>query len=461
MQRRIRLAPPCRVAATAACLATAALLGACAAVGPSVSPGEIPALEARLETSPEDVNARVRLGAAYGAAGRAADARETLEAAVAMDGVPVAAWAHLGTWREEEGDLEGAAEAYRTYLETGGPAASAVESQLARIEHRMLAERARTALDREAELSGEPVDPATVGVLPMVVEGPPQYEALGVGLAELLTTDLSITDRLTVLERAQLTALLDEMKLALAGYTDPESAARVGRLTRAGRLVQGRVVIAEEDGQATVRALVVDAASPDRPGEASEEGALETLMDMEVQLALSIYRELGIELTAAERARLEDRPTRNLQAFLAYSDGLRLMDQGDFDAAAARFDAAAGIDPGFNAAAGAADRAGRMSQISAGAVGRAAGRELAVATADAAGPPAMGGGAGLDQLVDATIPAGTSATETGAGVTTGGSQTATVETTETTAGTGVGQVVTVPIVLVRPRPILVPWRLWW
>lgn len=427
---------------------------ACAAglqSGPA-TPDQIAALEDRARTAPRDADAWTRLGIAYGSAGRGDEAREALDRAVALPDPPAAAWAHAGLWREDAGDLEGAAAAYRTYLETGGPASSEVEARLARVDRGLLTERARASIAREAEISAEPADPASVGVLPLTVEGPPEYEPLGVGLAELLTTDLSITGRLSVLERAQLSALVDEMRLALGGFTDAASAARAGRLLRAGRVVQGRIVIAEVDGETQVLALVVDAADPSSPGEVRERGGLETLMEMEVQLALSIYRELGIELTAAERARLEEKPTRNLQAFLAYSEGLQLMDGGDYRGAAARFEAAAALDPDFSAAAAAAERATRIGAVTPGDVQRSAGGEPGQFASVA------GSGGAMEALVDAMVPAGTAVTATGSS---GPSpdQTLTVETTEITAGTGIGQVIRIPIVLVRPVPYLLPWRL--
>lgn len=446
--------------------ATLLLSGCSAGMGlGTVSPEEIPELERVVSEDANNAAAWARLGVAYGEADRPNEARRALERAVELPGTPVAAWAHLGTWREEAGDVEGAAEAYRTYLEQGGEdAAESVEARLTVVRQQLLERRARDALARESALIGA-LDPTTVGVMPLVVDGPERYQPLSVGLAELLTTDLSLTDRLSVLERAQLSALVDEMKLALGGYTDAESAARVGRLLQAGRLVQGRIAIDDSGEETRVTALVMNAQAAESTGEASEEGVLAQLMDMEVQLALQIYRQLGIELTPTEVARLEEKPTRNLQAFLAYSEGLQLMDDGQYGAAAARFDNAASLDPGFSAAQQAADRSRRAGATQTSQVTRQATTELAAAVGPGGGEPttpAASFSSPIDQLVNATVPAGVTATETGAAATgssTTSTQASTVETTETTAGTGVGQVVRIPIVLTRPRPLILFWRL--
>ncbi len=424
-----------------------------------LSPADIPALESAVAADSMDAEAWARLGVAYGMAEREVEALRSLERAVTLPDAPAAAWAHLGSWRETADDLEGAAVAYRRYLEAGGGSAEEeARSRLAVVEHELMARRAREALAMESALTDEPPDPATVGVLPLTVEGPEEYQALGVGLAELLTTDLSLTDRLNVVERAQLSALVQEMKLALGGFTDDDSAARAGRLVRAGRVVQGQVAITTDGEDARLSALIVDAAESLAAGEAEESGALAALMDLEVQLALQIYRELGVELTASERARLEEKPTRNLQAFLAYSEGLQLLDQGAYEAAAGRFDAATSLDPGFSAAQQAALRAQGVARSTSRSVSQAATPEIAPAPVPAFDADATIASA-MEQLANATMPAGVTTTATGGGTTSTGSESTTVETTETTAGTGVGEVVTIPIVLVRPRPSIVFWRI--
>src|SRR5438552_293236 len=102
---------------------------------------------------------------------------------------------------------------------------------------------ARQALAREAELANQPPQPATVAVLPLVVAGDSTVQPLSRGLAELITTDLAYIRTLRLLERLQIGMLLDELKLGQSERVDPATAARVGRLLRAERLVQGTATI--------------------------------------------------------------------------------------------------------------------------------------------------------------------------------------------------------------------------
>lgn len=434
-----------RILRSLACIAGVAVLSACASasLGGDISPSEIPRLETLRSQRPDDGAVAVRLGIAYRNAGQPELARVTLLEATELPNAPLVAWAHIGQLAEEAGDYAAAQEAYTTYLDGGGEESrDRVRGRLQAVRHMRLADAARRALAREAELSELDPDPSTIGVLPFAIEGPPQYEALGRGLAELLTTDLSITNRLSVLERARVQAMMDEMRLGLAGFTDPASAARTGRLLRAGTIVQGRALIAgQEGGRTRLQALLVDATEPGDVRDADQEGLLEQLIDMETALALAIYREMGIELTAAEVARIEDKPTTNLQAFLAYSEGLRALDEGDFQGAAARFRSATRLDPGFESASTAADDAE-------GASGE-------VAAAPPSGAPT---GSSAETMADAAVPAGAgAATQTAQptqpqSVSQGGE----AENTETTAGTGVKQKRKVPIVFVRPQQRVVP-----
>ena len=76
----------------------------------------------------------------------------------------------------------------------------------------------------------------------------------------------------------------------------------------------------------------------------------ETLFDMEKEVALGLYAEMGVSLTSAERALINERPTERVQALLAYGRGLEASDRGDLATASEEFAEAASIDPAFEMA---------------------------------------------------------------------------------------------------------------
>jgi TolB-like protein len=207
---------------------------------------------------------------------------------------------------------------------------------------------ARQALAGESTLTSLPPEPSTLAVLPVTISGDSTFQPLSRGLAELITSDLALVRSLRLLERVQIGALLDELKLGETQRGDPSTAARVGRLLRAERMVQGIASITP-DGPVRLSASVVRGDGTVRSG-AQASGTFKQLLDIEKQLVFSLAAQLGIELTEAERQRILRQGPRNLAAFLAYSEGLDALDRGDYRAAAAAFSASARADPSFQAA---------------------------------------------------------------------------------------------------------------
>lgn len=338
-------------------LAFAAVVSACATGRAPVeppAPAEIPALESRVEASPSDVEAAVRLGAAYREAGRLGDARRILEEAAERRPDHGPAHLMLGLVLEDQERFGEARRVYRSLLQRGGsgPVAATARDRMVLVRRGELAAAVDSVVAREAELADRRPPTRTVAVFPFLYRGADTaYAPLSRALAEFLTTDLSRTDRLTVLERARVQMLLDELELTESRYVDRGTAARSGRLLGARTLVQG---LLEGDGTALqVESSAVDAVEPSAGARAlvSTETQVERIFEVESRIALAVYRDLGIELTPAERDRVTRQPTASLEAFLAFGRGLMAEDDGRFREAARHYERARQIDPEFDAAA--------------------------------------------------------------------------------------------------------------
>lgn len=353
-----------RVPAALALCVAAACAPAGAASGPT--PEQIPALEAEAARRPADTGAAARLAAAYRAANRLGDARATLERALQRDGRDPRAILLLGLTLEDQEEFAEARRLYERYLEVGrdrGLRAS-LTNRLALVRRRELAKAVRESLARESTLRNTAPQPRTVAVFPFQYTGDDEsLRPLGRALAEMLTTDLSQTTRLSVLERLQVQMLLDEMQLAQGGLADPATAVRSGQLLGAERVVQGALAGSQE-AVALDAAIVRVGASQDAPLESrtvSERDALARLLDAEKRLALSIYEQLGVQLTPAERQRVNQRATDNVQALLAYGMGLEAADAGNHEQATQHFQRAVQIDPGFSAARQAGEQSSEIA----------------------------------------------------------------------------------------------------
>lgn len=317
-----------------------------------ITPESIPALEQARDRNPADATALARLGVAYFKADRFADARQALDSAVVRDPRNGLAAIYLGMATEATGDFPAARAAYQHYIDIArsGDLRETARRRLELVGRHELEFQARQALAQESELAQLPPEANTVAVMPFAYSGTdPQIQPLTRGFAQLVVTDLAKSRQIRVLERERMQAIVDELHLADSGRADPQVALRSGRLLRAARVVQGS--LAPQGSALRVDAAVVDVSTAGVAASAGASDALARLFDLEKQLVYSIFNNLGIQLSDQERAAVEQRPTQNLQAFLAFSRGLEAEDRGDYEGARTAFDEAAGLDPSFRAAA--------------------------------------------------------------------------------------------------------------
>ncbi|MFL5579254.1 MAG: tetratricopeptide repeat protein [Gemmatimonadaceae bacterium] len=352
-------------AALAAALAAAAIAPAPARAQRAAD--NIARLERAQRSSPRNAAVLRTLGIAYYRAGRYADARPVLEKARALDPKSGVTALYLGMTAEKQNDMATAKDAYASYLRHGRASRvrSQLRSRLAAVQRAELAQAAREAVARETQLAATPGSPKTIAVMPLRFSGSDSsLVPLERGIAALMVTDLSVAKELTILERERVQALIDEVSLNQSGRVDQSLSVRAGRMLSAGRLVQAGIT------QLPDRALRLDAAVIDVPttqalSNAQAENRLEQIFALEKQVVMQILGALGVRLTTAEREQLEQRPTRSLQAFLAYSSGLLAEDNGNLELASRFFGDAVRIDPGFSAAAA------QRSQVDAARAGAA------------------------------------------------------------------------------------------
>ncbi len=404
-----------------------ALVG-CAVAGPSaVSPAEIPDLEARLSQTPNNGALVLRYAAALFAAGRCDTAAAVAQRGTRLEPANVVGPLVVGQCHERADRYDDAVDLYGGFLADHGnaPGAEAVRGRHLIARRGQATAAARRVLAEESRLAAQPADPQAVAVLPLVISGDPSYQPLSRGLAQMITSDLDLIRQFRLVERLQLQALLDELQLGQTDRVDPATAARVGRLTRAGRLVQGLAAI-PPDGSIELEASVVRETG-EVVGAEGVDGQFRNLLRLEKELVIDIAARLGYTLSQAERARVLENGTQNLVAFLAYSEGLAEEDAGNFAAAAQHFARAVAADPGFTQAReqqGSASAANIVSQAPAGAVttfassGQDVGSVVAAPVADAINS-AVGdiASTGAEQVTEGSTsgdnPAGSEANRTG------------------------------------------------
>ena len=348
----------------------ACVLVGCAHAIPEVDPADIPRLEIEIAADPNDTDLQVQLGMAQFEAGDFQSSLATLQAAVDAGADSGPALLYLGMVQEELQDWSAARAAYTQYLTVGtsGALREEVRRRLTLIGRNVLRAQAAEALAREAEIaSTDAATPRSVAVFPFGFNSSrADLEPLIYALSDMMITDFSVSNALVVLERVQIQTLLDEMALTTAGYAEPTTGARAGRLLSAEHVVQGVLTTLREDDLQT-EADVLNVPGSTSAGRITEEAALEGLFDMEKQIVIRTIREvLGIVLTPAEEQAILENRVDNVLAFLSYGRGLRELDRGNYEAAQAEFQQAVQLSPGgYPAAEDALTRAGDLLESSA------------------------------------------------------------------------------------------------
>jgi len=201
----------------------------------------------------------------------------------------------------------------------------------------------------EDKLNIQTIPENTLAVFPFSYYGTDnKYKPLSRGLSEMISIDLSKVEKLTVLERIRLKAIMDELEYSRL-IVDQNSAPRVGKLLSARLLYDGSFDITGDDNlQMDINSWDINYASTGRW--LNKKGKLRDLFIIEKELVFGIIDELGIQLTQLEREQIELIPTNNINAFLEYSIGLELQDNGKYSEAAMFFFRATQLDPNFKEA---------------------------------------------------------------------------------------------------------------
>lgn len=331
---------------------TAVLLASCATSMKQGGGDGIVRLQAQRAANPKSEPVLRSLGIALYKAGQLDSARATLQQAAALDARDGVAQLYLGLTAEAQNDFPAARAAYSSYVHVGRTrrVRSELEQRLTLLARKELAASVKAAVAQETQLATTPGKPSTVAVLPFSFAGPDtSLKPLERGFAELLTTDLSHSAQLTVVDRSRTQALLDEIALQQSGATDSTSGVRAGRILQAGRLVRGFI---QQNGQnLRADAALIETSTGAIGAGPSNDQPLDLLFTLEKNIALGVIDSMHVRLTTAERNAIEQRPTKSLAAFLSYSRGLAAEDAGKYDEANAFFQDAVRRDPTFAPAA--------------------------------------------------------------------------------------------------------------
>jgi TolB-like protein len=287
-----------------------------------VTPAEVTSMENERARFPNDPEVLTRIGIRYFEAKQWGRAKDALAASLRIKPGFTSA-VYLGLANEATGHFEDAEGYYRAAgsLSTTPAQSRELDRRLGELARSRLRYEARLAIARESTLTATPPEPGTVAVMPWAYVGSDEsLRPLGYGVAQLVVTDLSRISSLKLVERERVQVLLDELELASGGHVEARTAARAGRLLRAERVVQG--VVRQTRGGVELEATVVRTADGTVEATSGAGDRLERLFGIEKTVVLGLLERLDVRVTPAELRAITERPTQDLQAFLAASRGL-------------------------------------------------------------------------------------------------------------------------------------------
>jgi len=302
---------------------------------------------------------------------------------------------YIGRIYEDAGDYEKAIEMYKNYINLSplNPFRQEIENRLIALSRQLMLKNLREMLTREDQLGTATLPDNAVAVLYFLnLNKAEALTPLQKGITEMLITDLSQVSQLTLVERARLQLLMQEMGLGMSGLVNETTAPRLGKLLGVSKIVHGGMVQLA-DKQIRLNTGFTDLKNKTSSYPITITGSLNDLFKLEKDLVFKILADMAIQLSPDERKAIEKPPTKNLLAFMYYCKALDQEDRGQFSQAAANYTAALKKDPAFIPAGQGVERVKAYSQFKAKpplpslAVVNAKGARSGVGSARTAGRP--------------------------------------------------------------------------
>jgi TolB-like protein len=151
---------------------------------------------------------------------------------------------------------------------------------------------------------------------------------------------------LKVIERERIQWLLNELELQQQeGKVDQSTAVRTGKLLGANAVVFGSYTVFE--GKMMILARVVKVETGEVILGEQVTGSPDDFFELIEDLSTKITRSINVEM---EEAKMGTSETKSLDAMMAYSDGLSLLEDGEYRAAREKFLQAVEYDDSFTRA---------------------------------------------------------------------------------------------------------------
>ncbi|MBN1383606.1 MAG: tetratricopeptide repeat protein [Elusimicrobia bacterium] len=191
-----------------------------------------------------------------------------------------------------------------------------------------------------------PVFCKNIAVIPFQnITGDKEKNWVGAGFSETLTTKIVKVKEITVLEREQLSKILEEIKFQYSGAVDEETAVEKGKMYGADVLVFGSFQIVDDTLRVTARFVDVETRKVIDTAEAN--GKISDIFKLQDEIAFSLMDSLKIVLAEKEKEEIKVNPTEDLTAYQWFSKGYEALTLKLYDKAIEYYTKAIKINPKY------------------------------------------------------------------------------------------------------------------
>jgi TolB-like protein len=226
---------------------------------------------------------------------------------------------------------------------------AAQAGQVVTQKERAAAKKSLSAIENEKNLA--PISATnTVAVLYYNNKtGLEDLNALQKGMAIMLITDLAKVEKLQVVERIKMQALLDEMNLGATGLVDPATAPKVGKMLGAYYISTGDINLGKM-AELNINPVLIDVPFETTTPQTGASGNVKDIFRMEKEILFSIIKQMKIFLSSKERDELNKPLTTSSTAALAFFAGVDFSDKGRYSEATRMYEKAVVEDKNFTMA---------------------------------------------------------------------------------------------------------------
>jgi TolB-like protein len=184
------------------------------------------------------------------------------------------------------------------------------------------------------------------------VDDKEKYDPLEKGFAELMIDQLNGSVDLKVIERERIQWILEEIGLENdPGKFDQSSAVRVGKQLGVHSILLGTFI--KVKGTMKLLARLVKVETSEILATDQAEGDADEFFELAEKLSLKVAKKINASLSKADVEKGTE--TKSLDAMMSYSEGLVLLEKGNYKGAYEKFMEALQIDPKYDKAKTKAD----------------------------------------------------------------------------------------------------------